>query len=845
MSWPSHWEADVATADGGSAHVRPITPDDADRLVAFHGRQSPESIYFRFFSARPKLSPADVRRFTEVDLHDRVAFVAIIGDDLVGVGRYDRYKAADEAEVAFFIDDAHHGRGLATILLEYLAVAARENGITAFVASVLPTNRAMLSVFTQAGFEPAAKFADGVVDVRFDIAPTPASLAAVEERASAAEARTVARLLEPRSVAVIGAGRRAGSIGHEVLRQLLQGEFNGPVYAVNREAEHVASVPAWPSVVDVPAQVDLAVVAVPAEEVLEAVEDCARARVGALVVVSTGFAEAGPDGLERARSLVAAAHRHGIRVLGPGSFGVLNTDPDVRLHASFAPVAPLPGAVAMSLQSGTLAAGLLRRATAVGLGFSSVVAVGDKVDVSGNDLLAWWEDDPRTEVIVLSLASYGNPRRFRRLAPRVTRRKPIVAQVRARDGSTDALLAQSGVIGVATHDELIEVARVLAWQPVPAGPRVAVVADSHGSADYAAGAATAADLVVSSRTVLGPDAEPAAWEPAVAAAVAGADALLVVYAAALAPQPFEVATAIVAGAAASPATTVVASFPGHDLGGSLLAADGRRIPELGFPDAAARALGAAVRYGTWRARPEGVVPDLDGVDLEAVDRAIGATDVDRSLPVDAAVAVVAGLGIGVAATACATSADEAARVAEALGFPVAVKAIGRPPGAKIEASGVALDRHSGEAVAASYQRMAASLGPAMTGAVLQSMVGPGVDVRITLEPAPVVGAAIGLGPGGALDHPPPIAQAVLPLTDVGAADLVARSGLADRLGPEGTAAVVDVLHRVALLAEERPTVHRLELNPVIVAGARATATDVSVDVGPPPDAVPEHLRRLG
>ncbi len=173
--WPAHWEADVATADGGSVHLRPITPEDADLLVAFHERQSSESIYFRFFTARPKLSAADVRRFTHVDLHDRVAFIAVLGDDMVGVGRYDRFRESDEAEVAFFIDDEHHGRGPATILLEYLASAARDHGIAAFVATVLPTNRAMLSVFTQAGFETVSRFADGVIEVRFELAPTPMS----------------------------------------------------------------------------------------------------------------------------------------------------------------------------------------------------------------------------------------------------------------------------------------------------------------------------------------------------------------------------------------------------------------------------------------------------------------------------------------------------------------------------------------------------------------------------------------------------------------------------------------------------------------------------------------------
>jgi acyl-CoA synthetase (NDP forming)/RimJ/RimL family protein N-acetyltransferase len=823
--WPAHWEADVTTADGGTVRVRPITPDDADRLVAFHTRQSPESIYFRFFSARPSLSAADVRRFTHVDHHDRVAFIALLDDDMVGVGRYDRYRATDEAEVAFFIDDAHHGRGLATILLEYLASAARDNGIGAFVATVLPSNRAMLAVFHQAGFETASRFADGVIEVRFELAPTPASSAAVEERASRADARTVARLLEPQTVAVIGAGRRRGTIGHEVLRQLLRHEFAGPVYPVNREAAHVASVRAWPSILDVPDQVDLAIVAVPAAEVLDAVEECARARVGALVVVSLGFDR------ERSAVLIALAHRHGIRVLGPGSFGAINTDPAVRLHATFAPVEPRAGRVALSLQSGTLAAGIIRRATAQGLGFSSIVAVGDKLDVSGNDLLAWWEHDERTDVIALSLESYGNPRRFRRIAPRVARRKPIVAMVRGVGLADDALLAQTGVIGVRSLDALLDAARVLAWQPVPAGPRVGVVADSSGSLDFAVTACEVAGLVVVRSVSVPADAPPEDYEAAVTAALGGddVDAALVLYAAGLDPRPEEVGAAVARGAASVPGKAVVASFPGHDLGGAL---PGSRIPELGFPEAAAEALAAAVRHGAWCARPVGEPASFDDgtVDIDAALAVVGGAGEGR-LGNDDAVAVLGAFGVSVVRQEVVASAASAGAAAVAIGGPVALKAVGRAPWAKTELAGVALDLQGPDEVSASWARMASALG-AMTGGVVQAMVRPGVDLQVGLEVAPVVGLALGVGTGGAapegLAH---LTRAVLPLTDATAGELLERAGLAGRLeSAEDRAAVVDLLLRLSVLAEEVPRVHRLLLNPVIVSGGSAWVTDVELEV---------------
>nr|MBA2280504.1 GNAT family N-acetyltransferase [Acidimicrobiia bacterium] len=575
---PALWESDVVAADGATVHVRPIRPDDGERLVAFHERQSPESIYYRFFSPRPRLSDAEVRHFTNVDHVAREAFVVLLDGDLIGVARYDRYRETDEAEVAFFIDDAHHGRGLAPILLEYLAAAGRTHGIGRFVATVLPTNRKMLAVFKQAGFDPTTRFADGVIEVSFEVAETGASQAAAEGRATGAEVRTVARLLEPRTVAVVGAGRRPGTIGHEVLRQLLLHEFTGPVYPVNREALHVASVPAWPSVLDVPEHIDLAVVAVPAEDVLAAVEDCARARVGSVLVVSAGFAEVDEAGLQRERELVALARRHGIRVLGPASLGVVNTDPEVRLHATFAALEPRPGRVALSLQSGTLGVAIVGRATELGLGFSSVVAVGAKVDVSGNDLLAWWEADDRTDVVVLSLESFGNPRRFRQVAPRVARRKPVVALVRGSGGDPDLLLGQTGVVGVDSVDELLDVARLLAWQPVPAGRRVAVIADSAGAAEFTQAAGTAAGLLVTA-TALGLGAGPAEYGQAVAAGVANddVDAVLVVYTAPLAPRPTEVAEAI-AAVAGGGATTVVTSFPGHAVAGRLPLEGERALP---------------------------------------------------------------------------------------------------------------------------------------------------------------------------------------------------------------------------------------------------------------------------
>ncbi len=510
MPYPDAWEGDVLLADGGTLHVRPIIPEDAERIEAFHNRQSAESIYYRYFSPRPQLSARDIANLTQVDYVDRMAFVGLLGDDLVGVARYDRYPMSSVAEVAFFTDGAHQGRGLATVLLEYLAAAAREVGLTGFTAQVLPQNRKMLSVFKQAGFEASSRFTDGVIEVELSIEPTPEALAVIEERARSAFAQSVRRLLAPRSVAVVGASRQPGSIGYDVFKRLLDGGFQGPVYPVNANASYVASVRSYPSILDVPDDIDLAVVCVAADHVAAVVDDCALKRVHGLVVISAGFSESGEAGALLEQGVVERAHRHGMRLVGPNSMGVVNTAPDVSLDATFVGVRPLPGRIGVSSQSGTLGAAIIGHARRLGIGISTFVSVGNKPDVSGNDLLQYWEQDDDTDVVLLHLESFGNPRNFARITRRLTRTKPVVAVKSGRavsldqfdpDGwpaetSLDALLAQTGVIRVDTLEQLFDVARLLVDQPVPAGRRVAVVSNSWGPSVLAADACIGAGLVL-------------------------------------------------------------------------------------------------------------------------------------------------------------------------------------------------------------------------------------------------------------------------------------------------------------------------------------------------------------
>ncbi|MEF9906819.1 bifunctional acetate--CoA ligase family protein/GNAT family N-acetyltransferase [Streptomyces sp. P9-A2] len=514
--YPAHWEADVVLRDGGTARVRPITVDDAERLVSFYEQVSDESKYYRFFAPYPRLSAKDVHRFTHHDFVDRVGLAATVGGEFIATVRYDRIgpggtpasAPADEAEVAFLVQDAHQGRGIASALLEHIAAVARERGIRRFAAEVLPANSKMIKVFTDAGYTQKRSFEDGVVRLEFGLEPTDRSLAVQQAREQRAEARSVQRLLAPGSVAVIGAGRAPGGVGRNLLDNIRDAGFTGRLYAVNKalaperkELDGAAGVPAHRSVRDIDGPVDLAVVAVPADDVPEAVAECGEHGVQGVVVVSAGYAEAGPDGRERQRALVRQARSYGMRLIGPNAFGVINTSPDVRLNASLAPRMPRPGRIGLFAQSGAIGIALLSRLHRRGggvtgvTGVSTFVSSGNRADVSGNDVMQYWYDDPDTDVALMYLESIGNPRKFTRLARRTAAVKPLVVVQGARHGSgprghavratrlphatVSALLRQAGVLRVDTITELVDAGLLLARQPLPSGPRVAILGNSE------------------------------------------------------------------------------------------------------------------------------------------------------------------------------------------------------------------------------------------------------------------------------------------------------------------------------------------------------------------------------
>jgi acyl-CoA synthetase (NDP forming)/GNAT superfamily N-acetyltransferase len=798
VPYPDHWEADVVLTDGGTAHIRPIRADDAGLLREFYARLSPESIYYRFFSPRPRLTDREVQHFTNVDYDDRVALIATIGDAMVAVVRYDRHHPAgaeenarsETAEVAFLVEDAHQGRGLASVLLEHIAAAARERGIARFVADVLPENRRMSKVFREAGYKAEQRFEDGVLMLTLDLEPTETSREVMAAREHHAESRSIGRLLSPRSVAVIGASRTAHTVGQTALRNLLTGGFAGPVFPVHPTATAVASVRAYATIGDVPGEVDLAVVAVPADGVNDIVAQCAAKGVRGLVVLSSGFGEAGTEGRERQDELVRLARAGGMRVVGPNCLGIANNA--TGLNATLAPTLPRRGPVGFFSQSGALGIAILRWAAERDLGLSTFVSAGNRADVSGNDLMQYWEEDPDTSVVLLYLESIGNPRKFTRLARRISRSKPIVAVKSGRttqgvplghaaqalslpDHAVSALFAQAGVVRVDSPGELFDVAQIFAYQPQPKGNRVAIVGNSDSIGLLVQDAATVAGLDPLPPVDLGPDAGPAEFEAALARTLAddAADAVVTVFAPAVTGSTTsDVAAAIVATAEGA-AKPVVAAYLGER---GLLHGT---VPSYPAPEDAVRALAYAVRYAGWRRRPHGRVPDLPGIDRPRA----------RAL------------------------------VEEMLG--------------------------QGEPTAERTAELLACYGITLTDR------GYGIATKITTSEDPSFGAIVSFGlddvTAELLDDR---AYRLAPLTDVEAAEIIRAVRTAPLLlghhgaEPVDTGALEDLLLRASRLADDLPEVARLDLEPVLAGPAGAVVRGARLRLAGPHGRHAEEARRL-
>ncbi|HSI92491.1 MAG TPA: GNAT family N-acetyltransferase, partial [Jiangellaceae bacterium] len=776
------------------------------------------------------------------------------------------------------------GRGIGSVLLEHLAQAARENGLLGFVAEVLPHNRKMINVFADAGYTVDNTFDDGVVHVTFQIHPTDHSLEVMAAREHRAEARSIQRLLTPGSVAVVGASRARGTVGHALVRNLVMSGFTGPVYPVNPGAPAIAGVPAYRSLADVPGPVDLALVAVPAEAVGSVVLDCAAKGVKGLVVVSAGFAETGDDGRHRQTELVRVARANGMRVVGPNCLGIVNTDPAYQLNASLAMVVPPPGRVGFFSQSGALGIAILEAVAERGLGLSTFVSAGNRADVSGNDLLQYWQDDPATDVVLLYLESLGNPRKFSRLARRVAAVKPVVAVKGGRStqgvplghavrstgvpvAALDAMFRQSGVIRVDTLAEMFDVAQILAYQPLPTGRRVTVLGNSDSIGLLAADAADSAGLqVVGQPRDLGPAASAADFEHALSGVLDDptVDSLIVIFVPTVESPRGEDVAQVLAAAAQRAVKPVVTTFLGsRGVPEALRVLDERGVstrgsmPSYASAEEAAHALAHVTTYSEWRARPRGTVPEISGCDPAAAGEVVA--EVLAEHPTGAALdpaslrRLLGFYGVQLLELVPVTSVEEAVAAADRLGWNVVLKATAPHLRQRPDLADVWRNIDTPDEMRDAWETMSRVLAdPATAGFVVQPMAAPGVPVAVRAQEDDLFGPVVSFGVSGVpIDLLGDRAYRIPPLTDVDVREMVREIKAAPLLlGYRGgevadLAAVEELLHRVSRLTDDLPEVVDVELSPVLVAPKGLAVVNAAAYVAPPGTRSDWYTRRLG
>ena len=855
---------DVVLRDGSTLRLRPPTGDDEPALISFFEALSPESRYLRFHGATT-ISRQTVSMALQTDWVSRGSLVGeLAGGDgsskPVALATYVRLHDPKRAEVAFAVADELHGRGIGTRLLERLAEHAADAGIEEFVAEVLPGNTAMLRVFDDAGFETARALQGGVVEVVLRLDPArPAVVERRDERDHVAVAASLKPFFEPRSVAVIGASPRRGTIGGELFRNILAADFAGAAYPVNRGGEAVGGVPGYADIAAVPAVVDLAVICVPGEHVLEATRSALTTGVKAVCVISAGFAETGADGKRRQDELLALVRAHGARLIGPNCLGIATNA--TRLNATFARRSAPPGRIGFSSQSGALGLALLEEADVRGLGLSSFVSIGNKADVSSNDLLEYWQDDPNTDVVLLYLESFGNPRKFARVASRVARTKPILAMrsgtsragaraasshtaaLAGSDAAVEALFWQAGVLRARTLEELLDAAVLLSSQPLPRGNRVAVLTNAGGLGILCADACEAAGLTLpplAPETVAALEqvvpaeassgnpidllgsATASTYEVALPIVLAdpGIDAVIVLFVPPVVATTADVSAAIARASAGAdkPVLPVVIS------------ADGSPVGSFTYPESAARALGLAARRASWLRRPIAQPPLLDRIDQGAAATVVARVLADKDdawLEPSDLRALLAAYGLPLVAERLAADADEAVTAARDLGFPVVVKTA--EAGAhKTETGGVHLNVRD----EASVRRAVEAIG----GPVLvQQFVTGGAELLVGAIQDPVFGPLVAFGPGGVYAELIGSTRfALAPLGEIDVEELVS-SGKAAKLvagwrggPPADRAAVVDLIHRVGRLADDFPELAELDLNPVLARPDGCVAVDARV-----------------
>jgi acyl-CoA synthetase (NDP forming)/GNAT superfamily N-acetyltransferase len=877
--------------DGTTVEIRPARPDDFDAVRDLHAKMSPENLYLRFFSMSRLAAEREAQRVCREPVPGRAALLALLDGRVVGCGSYEA-DSSQSAEVAMAVADDMHNRGVGTLLLEHLISLARSRGVRTFVAETLTENALMLQVFANAGLRAHRTLEDGVYDLRFPLpggdgeADTGTYLDAVAERERSADVASLARLLTPDSVAVVGASRRRGSVGRAILQNIIDDGFRGRVYAVNPGAAELDGVPCVPSAAALPEQIDLAVIAVPAAAMLAVAEDCGRRGVKVLVVTTSGM-----DNAARAE-LLGICRRHGMRLVGPTSFGVANTA--ISLDATFAARHPRPGVAGLAAAStGGTGFVMLEHLSRLGIGISSLVSLGEKDDVSGTDMLLWWESDPATKLAVLYLESFGNPRKFARTARAVGRTMPVLIVNAGRSApglrlaaaraaaevspqlTRQALFEQAGVIAAANLGELLDATALLAAQPAPTGCRVGVVSNTRGGEVLGADACgdaglqvavlgqdtqrALADLLPTAAAVAGPVDTTAGVAPGIfrrclelVGADPGVDAVLALTATTaagdLVPEVCAARLPVPIAAAVMDQPEAVRLLPGPDQ-------DSPAVPAYAYPESATRALSHAARYGAWRAAPPGIIPDLSGVDRDRASQLVtgylAGTPGGGWLSREQTAGLLSCYGLTLVDCIVASAEEDAVAAAARFGVPVALKA--DVPDLVVRRSGagaVLLDLRGADEVRRGYRSLRDRFGDRMAGVIVQPMITGGAEVKISVIEEQLFGPLVLFGLADAVvDVLTDGAARLAPLTESDAEDLIGSLRAAPLLLGQADApaadlaSLKDMLLRVSQLAEDLPQVAELDLSPVVARpdGAVAVTSVIRIQAAEPADS---YLRRL-
>jgi acyl-CoA synthetase (NDP forming)/GNAT superfamily N-acetyltransferase len=864
-------DVDTLASDGRIIHIRDIRADDLVELVALNDRSSDRSIYLRYFSPNREAAQRYVTGLSEKHNGQRRALGAFEHGHLMGLGVVEQ-TGEKTAEFALLVADECHNCGIGTLLLEHLIAEARGAGIERFVADVLATNTQMIQVMRDLGFAPVTHVERGEMHVEFALELNNRVVSAIGERERRADVASLRPLLEPRSVAVIGAGHRPGSAGHEILRSVLSAGFTGPVHVVNPKRDSVLGIRCVASPGDLPEGVDLALIALPSALVPETLRECGKRGIRAAVIFGAGFGEAGPDGARLQDEVLDIAREYGIRLVGPNCIGVVNNDPEIRLDATFATLPHRPGPLAVLAQSGAYGIALIEAAEAAGLGISQMVSVGNKADVGGNDLLLAWEEDAHTRVIGMYLESVGDPRRFARIARRVARSKPLIAVKSGRtevgkragrshtaaaassDVAIDALFHSSGVLRVHTMQEMVDAARVLSGQPLPAGPRVAIVGNSGGPGILAADAASEAGLQMALDPIdLGAAATADKVDPVLRAVLAdpNVDAVITVFTR-IAITDANAIAHVVGAAAAESGKPVVSVSVGDPPAMVPMPGTAWSLPVFTFPEPAAAALGLARRYAELRAAPAAIALRPPGVDM-ATARTIATAALEAGrdwLTADESYRLLRAYGLPVPAQAVVDSADAAAAAAAELGYPIVAK-LATPGLHKSDVGGVRVGIADEAELRAAVRDFDAIGGGPGQQVLLQPMVGKGTELIVGAVHDPQCGALVMLGAGGVLtDILGDRSFGLAPLTEHDAEQVLGRLRSARLLdGFRGApvvsrAAVVDVLVRVAALVDDVPEIAELDLNPLICRTDGLQAVDARIRVALPPRHPDPLVRQL-